>query len=211
MFNLETCVHLDEVEFLAFNQEFEGPEAAIPDLPARLYAARADLRDQFCGKAGGRRFLDDLLVAPLHRAITTAQPQRIAVMVGQHLDFNMARMHQEFLQIDIAVAECTACLLLRQRERVGKVRRHMDHAHATPAAAAGRLDDHRVADTVCERPQHIRLLRQRPVRAGDAWHTGRPHGPLSSDLVAHDADRRGLWSDEGQAGSLDAGSKACIF
>jgi hypothetical protein len=46
--------------------------------------------------AGRRRFLDHLLVAALQRAVAAAQPQRVAVAVGQHLDLDMARMPRNF-------------------------------------------------------------------------------------------------------------------
>ena len=105
MLDLHPRVHLDEVELVLLEQELERAGAAIADLAAGLGAALADARlrsriDQRC-----RRFFDDLLMAPLHRAVAVAQVHRVLVLVGQHLDLDVARILQKFLQVDGGIAE----------------------------------------------------------------------------------------------------------
>ena len=57
------------------------------------------------GDARRRRFLDDLLVAALHRAVALAEVDRVALAVGEHLDLDVARVLEELLHVDQVVAE----------------------------------------------------------------------------------------------------------
>src|SRR5687767_5343864 len=51
------------------------------------------------------RLLDDLLIAPLDRAFALAQMDYIAVLVAQHLDFDVAWMVNVFLDEEPIIAE----------------------------------------------------------------------------------------------------------
>ena len=62
----------------------------------------------------GMRLLPDLLVAALQRAVALAQMHGAALAVAQHLDLDMARLLEIFLDIDIAVAEGGLGLGLRR-------------------------------------------------------------------------------------------------
>ncbi len=74
MLDLQPRVHLDEVEPAVLEQELEGAHPAIADLPAGIGAACPDFGDGLRRDPRRRRLLDHLLVAPLRRAIATAQP-----------------------------------------------------------------------------------------------------------------------------------------
>ncbi len=65
-------------------------------------ASRVDVRR-------GRLF-QHLLVTALHGAVAVAQMNDIAVGVGQNLHFNMARLVEEFFQVDGVVAKGIAGL-----------------------------------------------------------------------------------------------------
>src|SRR4026207_28671 len=111
MFHLYSRVHLDEIELALVVEELEGASAAITDLAARLGAALADAdtllhRDQRRGS-----LLDDLLVAALQRTIAVPEKNRIAVLVGEHLNLDVTGCFEEFLQVDRRVAECGLRLL----------------------------------------------------------------------------------------------------
>ena len=58
----------------------------------------------------------------------------------------------------------------------------MDHAHAAPAAAAGRLDDHRVADGAGDLDDFFRVVGQGAFGARHAGHAGGLHGVLAETL-----------------------------
>ena len=120
--DLHARVHLDEVELAVLVEELEGAGAAVADLLAGGGAALADLLDHAARDAGRRRFLDDLLVAALHRAVALAEPDRVLVRVGQHLDLDVARVLEELLHVDGRVAE----------RRAGFGARHLHRARPAP-------------------------------------------------------------------------------
>src|SRR5690606_6546204 len=89
--DLYARVHLDEVELAVLVQELERARAAIADAQARLDAERSHPFPLLRRDARRRRLLDDLLMAPLHRAVALAEMDRMAVSVGQHLELDVAR------------------------------------------------------------------------------------------------------------------------
>ena len=187
--DLHARVHLDEEELVVLEQELERAGAAVADLAARLGAAVADAREQARRDARRGRLLDDLLVAALHRAVALAQPHRVLVLVGEHLDLDVPRRRQEFLHVDGRVAERRLRLAARQRHRGQERRLGVHDAHAAPAAAAGRLDDHRVADRARDLDDLLRIVGQRALGSGHARHAGLHHRGLRAHLVAHQPDR----------------------
>ena len=69
------------------------------------------------------------------------QVHRIAVLVGHDLDFNVARVLEKFLHVNLGVAECSPCFGFGGLHRVQQGRFGMHHAHAAPATTTGGLDD----------------------------------------------------------------------
>ena len=84
-------------------------------------------------------------MAPLHRAVALAQVDRVLVLVGKDLDFDVARILQVFLEIDRRIAEGGTGLGLGHLHRIDQRGLGVDHAHAAAAAAPRRLDDDGVA------------------------------------------------------------------
>ena len=158
-----------------------------------------------------RRFLDDLLVTPLHRAIAVAEIDRVAELVGQHLDLDVARVFEEFLQVDHRIAERRLRFGARHRHRVEQRRFGVHHAHAASAAAARGLDDHRIADRARGLDDFLRRIRQRAFAARHARYAGLFHRQLGADLVAHQADRVRLRPDEHEAAFFNALGEVGVF
>jgi hypothetical protein len=134
----------------------------------------------------------------LHAALALAEVDQVAVGVAEHLELDVARLGDELLEVHAVVAERRARLGLRDADAGAQLLLVERHAHAAPAAACYRLDDHRVADRLRQR--------QRLVHAGDhavaARHhreTGGRHGAPRLGLVAHLADHLGVGADEGEA------------
>src|SRR6266404_9271490 len=138
MLHLDARVHLDEVKPpLLVHEKFDGARIVIADLAERL----ADDLSDFLSKLGRyphrRRLFEQLLVASLNRALAFSQTDDVAVLVAQHLKFDVARVLNIFFQIEIAVAEGGRGLRLRLTEKPRQFVFVAHDAHA-PSTAAGR-------------------------------------------------------------------------
>ncbi|MNU55664.1 hypothetical protein D3C71_447460 [compost metagenome] len=211
MFDLQTGVHLDEVEFTVFVEKLEGADAAITDLAAGFNAAIADKGRNIRRDADGRTFLDDFLVAALHRAVAQANPDAAALAIAENLNFDMARMFEKFFDIEFRRSECAARLFARDEDGVLKGGGVANDAHAAPAAAAGCLDDDGIADLSGDFRNLRHVIRQGGIGAGNAGHAGLHHRPFCRDLVAHGADGVGTWADENRTRFLNRFRKRCPF
>jgi hypothetical protein len=109
---------------------------------------------------GAGAFLDHLLVAPLHGAVALAQVDGVAVLVGQHLDLDVARVLEVFLHVHRRVVEGRGRFGLGHLHRAQQGRLGVHHAHAAPTATAGGLDDHRVADGLGDAADGHRVVGQ---------------------------------------------------
>ena len=141
------------------------------------------------------RFFPDFLVAPLQRAITLAQMHRPATAVAQHLDFDVTRFLQVFLDIDIAIAEGRLGFGLGGAHGDLEIVLALRHLHAAATAAGGGLDDDGIADIGC-RLARLGEIGDAAFRARHHRNTKLPGGQLGRDLVAHDADMFGTRADE---------------
>ena len=161
--------------------------------------ASAPIRARDLGRdRGRRRLLDQLLVVALDRALALAQVDAVAVRVAQHLELDVPRLDQVLLEVDRAVAEGGLGLGLGDHEAVPEALLVERDAHAAPAAARGRLDDHRVADVAGQR-QRLLDVDQHVLRAGNGGQPGGDHELARLGLVAHRADHVGGRADEGEA------------
>ncbi|MCY1232764.1 hypothetical protein D9M72_452770 [compost metagenome] len=86
-------------------------------------------------------------------------PDCIAVIVAEHLEFDMARVLQKLFHVELRLAEGAARLLARDRDRIGYIGAIAHDAHAPPAAAAGRLDDDRVTNGLSGGAHGIYVIR----------------------------------------------------
>ena len=204
MLDLHAGVHLDEEELAVLIEELERSGTAIADPLARGRTALADALDHAPRDARRRSLLDDLLMAPLHRTIALAEPDGVLVLVGEHLDLDVARVLEELLHVDSRVAECRAGFGARRLHRVDQCGFGVHHAHPTPATAARGLDDHRVADRPPGLDDLLRVFRERAFRTGHTGHARFDHRLLGRDLVAHEPDRGRRRADEGEPAALDA-------
>ena len=90
MLDLDAGVHLDEVELAVLVQELQRARAAVADR-AHASTQRSPMSLRWRARDAGRgRFLDHLLVAPLHGAVALAQVDDVALAIGQHLESRCA-------------------------------------------------------------------------------------------------------------------------
>ena len=201
VFDLDARIDLDEIELAAvgIHQELDGAGMRVVGgmrQPQRSLAQR--------GAGGlvqirGRRTLDHLLVAALHRAVALEQMHQIAMTVAEHLDLDMARAAHQLLQIDLVVAEGGLCLAAGHIQRGGEFVLVFDHPHAATATAPAGLQHQRVADLGREFLAAGQVLWQCAGRRHHR-HPGLLGQLAGRDLVAQPAHHLAVRADEGDPG-----------
>src|SRR5690606_38514290 len=164
--HLDAGVHLDEEELAVLIQELEGTGTTVTQVDTGLNAAGLNFGAGLFVDTGGRRFLDDLLVAALQRAVAVAQMDGMTLAIGQYLDFHMTRVGQELFQVHHRVTEGGTGFGAGQADRLDQLLFLVHHPHAATTAAAGGLDDHRIADATADLQAFLLVFRQRAVGAG---------------------------------------------
>ena len=92
MLDLQPRVHFHEIErAVRCDDEFHGAGAAVVDGARGSDRGLAHLAAAFGRHARRGRLFDDLLVPALHRAIALEQIDGIAVVVAEHLHFDVPR------------------------------------------------------------------------------------------------------------------------
>src|SRR5438309_10168664 len=211
MFDLDACVHFDEVELTFFVEILERAGSAVAELAAGLDAALSDTRALLRRKLGCRGLLHDFLVPSLHGAIALAEMDHVPVTVGEHLHLDVSRVLQVFFEIDGGVAEGRPGFRPRHAYCTLEGGFRVHDTHAPAAASTGGFYDDRVTDFSRYLERLLRGVWQRSVRAGDARHSGLLHDLLCVYLVAHQPDGIGLRADENEAALVHALGKVRVF
>ena len=97
------------------------PDAVVVDGAGQLDRRRAELLAQRGVDRRRRRLLDELLVAPLDRALPLAEVHDVAVLVGHHLDLDVAGRGQPPLGEHGRVAERGGGLSSSRSDGVGQL------------------------------------------------------------------------------------------
>ena len=138
-------------------------------------------------------------MAPLHRAITLVEVDRVALRIGEHLDLDVPRRRQVLLDEHAVVAEARARLAPGGGERRREAGGILRDLHALAAAAGRGLDQHRVSDLLRFAREEIVGLVVAMV-AGHQRHASTLHDPLGRGFRSHRRDRRRRRTDEDDAG-----------
>ncbi len=200
MLDLQACIHLQEVEALVLT----GDKF---DRAGGIVFHRFRQRDRLFAHlaAGGlveqrrRRFLDHLLIAALDRTFALAEIDHVAMLVAQHLDFDMAGVDDEFLDEDAIVAERCLGFGFRQTKAFGDLGSGISDPHPLAAAAGGRLDHHGIADAVGDLDRVLFVGDDAEI-ARHGRDIGLGCGLLGLDLVAHRGDGARIGPDEDDVG-----------
>src|SRR6476620_547848 len=83
-------------------------------------------------------------MAPLDRALTLAKMHHVAVMIAEHLDFDVPWRLDVLLQVHVTDAERGFSFTLRRLQQAAQLIRRADDSHAAPATARHGFDDHRL-------------------------------------------------------------------
>jgi hypothetical protein len=120
--DLEAGVHLKEVEIpVAVEKELDGagvsvaggksePDGGLTHAPAQIFV-----------DDGGGGFFEDFLVAALNGALAFAEGYAVAILVGEELNFDVARAFDELFEVNLAGAECAFGFAAGRGKGRGKV------------------------------------------------------------------------------------------
>ncbi len=201
MLDLHARVHLHEVKLALFvHQELEGAERRVVRCGDGLANQLAHLSALVGRHGGARSFLHDLLVAALERALALAERPDAAVLIGEHLEFDVPRRFDETLEVDVGVGEPGHLLGGRRLESARELARIAHDPHAPSASAARRLQDHGEADAFGKLCGVGRVFQD--ARAGQERKAVFHRLGARADLVAPEAHRRRARPDEGEAALL---------
>ena len=175
-------------------------DRTCPDIADRAGDARAARRRyRAWHPALAARLLDHLLMPSLQRAFAFEQRRQITVAIPDDLHLDVAWVLDEFFDQHAVVAERRFGFPLGADDRSRKFAGRIHHAHAAPAAAGGRLHQHRKADLV-GRFRQGRLVLGLAVIAGHQRHAGLFHQLFRAGFRAHRGHHRGCGTDEHQPG-----------
>ncbi len=140
-------------------------------------------------------------MAALDRAFALAEIDGVAVLVGEQLHFDVARVGDELLDINFIGVE--GALGLAAGALVGgfEFALLMDEAHALAAAAGGGLEHDGIADGAGDGDGFVETG-ERLGGAGDAGDAGLLHRLAGAGLRAHHLHGGGGRADEGDAGVI---------
>ena len=211
MFNLNTRIHFDEIEFAVFIQKFKCACATIADFLAGVGTTFTDTVNQSAGNVRGRRFLDNLLMASLHRAVTFSEPDSIFMVIGEYLNFNVTRVFKEFFHVNLRIAESGARFGFCHRDGIQQGGFGMNDSHAPTATTASSLDNDRKSDFARCSDNLLWIIRQSAFRTGHAWNACLDHGLLGADFIAHYPDGLRAGTNENKTGFFDAFGEISVF
>jgi len=113
MLDLQSCVHLHEIKFVSIcvKNELDCSSILIPNCLGCFNSCFSHLISQ---RLGDKRwsFLNDLLMASLHSAITLIQVKIISMAVTKDLHFNMSWSLNIFLNDHVIILESLHCFSL---------------------------------------------------------------------------------------------------
>ena len=105
--DLDARIDLDEIEGagIGIHQEFDRTRTKVVGRLADLQCVAGEFLPLVVAEIRRRRTLDDLLIAPLDRAVAFIKMHDIAVTVAEQLHFHVAGPLHQLFQIDLVLAE----------------------------------------------------------------------------------------------------------
>src|SRR5687768_15198576 len=102
MFDLDPGIHFHEIVVsLSIKQKFKSSGICVADVAEGLDGAPPHFLPQPRTQERRWSFLEQLLVAPLYRTLPFTQMNNIAVVIGQHLEFDVTGQSEIFLQVKL--------------------------------------------------------------------------------------------------------------
>ena len=107
VFHLDSGIHFHEIEVsaVAIQQELHCTGPFVAHCTGSIDSGSAHLLAQCGGEASGGGFFDELLIAPLNRAVSVTQVDDIALPVSQDLELNVPGIEDQLFQIQVITLE----------------------------------------------------------------------------------------------------------
>ena len=207
MFHLQTGVHLEEVEVpFAIDDEFHGACGCVAHSLGQSDRLFAHCLAGFLVEERRRSLFDHFLVTTLDRTLTLVQVNGVAMAVSENLNFDVARLGDEFLDKDTVVAERVRRFVLGGLEPFAGFGVVPCDAHTLTTATSGGFDHDRITDLVRNFDGLFGVLDQTHVTRNGV-HLSILSDLFRRDLVAHRFDCANRRPNEGNASSRQGLSK----
>ncbi len=175
MLHLKPSVHLEKVELFAAQQELHRSGRRVAELFSRRDRRRAHALSKLRRDGRRRRFLDDLLMAPLDGAVAFETVHHVAMRIAKDLHFHVPRPFQPLFQKDGVITKRCGGLPPGAQHRIRQLILTLHDAHPAPAAACRSLHQHRIADLRCG---CRKIRRPGDLHGRQRGHTGVFHEPF---------------------------------
>ncbi len=114
MLDLNTRVHFHEIKVAGIiDQKLHRAGILITDRLRQFHAGVSHFFAQSLGHERRRTFLNHFLVAPLDGAIAFTQVHDVTVFVRHDLKFDVMRIDDQFLDVNVAVPKSLLCFHAR--------------------------------------------------------------------------------------------------
>lgn len=208
--DLQPGIHLHEVELAVLEQELDRAGILVTHCLGRLDREHANFLALHLVQLGGRRDLDQLLIAPLDGTIALEEMNHAPVAVSEHLNFDVPGIEDALLDEDIGAAEGFGRLGDDAWEVAVQFGFGIAAADAATTAAGRRLEHDRIPDFMREGGRFGNVA-QVAIAAGDDRHAGLDHAAARLRLVAHAMQHLGTRANQPDAaGRTRPGEKRAL-
>src|SRR5680860_718313 len=117
--DLDPRVHFEEIEIARWiEQVFDGPSAGVLDRAGEIDGSCQKPLAQHYTHSWRRRLLDQLLVTTLHRTVTLAKCDDVAMVIGEDLDLDVPWLVEISFQVYLRIGEVPFSLATAATERI---------------------------------------------------------------------------------------------
>ena len=194
--DLDAGVDFDEVEIVVLiDDELAGAGVRVVRGLRESHGGIADFFADGFRQVRAGRFLDQLLVLALHRAIAFPQVDDVAVRVGDELHLDVPRVLDVLLHVHAGVLERLLGFLSRLLQAADEFRFLASDSHPLAAAAGRGLDENRIADFLGGLERGL-VVGDESLAAGDGRDFGFHRGRASRHFIAEPRHRLVAGADE---------------
>ena len=148
------------------------------------------------GKTRSGRFLDQLLIAALDRAVSLSEMNHTAFSVAENLDFHVTATRDKALEINPRIAKGRARFRCGHVHRRRQILEPIDALHAATTAAPDGFDQQRRTNLAAQHHRLIHIFYCTTGSSGDACSLGLR---ASAQFVADRLNLGRRWADENHA------------